>query len=165
MSELKTLFIGKKPLKLAVAESITCGNLQARIGKISGASEFFLGGITAYSIDQKVQHLGVNRVLAEKVNCVSAEVAEQMAIGVCKLFGSDVGCATTGYAEASPANQVKEPYAFWAVALRLSDGTYKTEHGLINLSGKSRISAQVACAEAAEQAILTITERASELHS
>ncbi len=84
---------------LAVAESVTCGHLQARIGAISGASEFFLGGITTYTLDEKVKHLGVKRAAAKAVNSVSAGVAEQMARGACALFGSDFALATTGYAE------------------------------------------------------------------
>jgi nicotinamide-nucleotide amidase len=165
MSTFKAVFQGNKKLTLAVAESITCGQLQARIGKLSGASEFFLGGITAYSLVQKVKHLGVNRTIAEAVNCVSSEVAEAMAEGVCKLFGSDVGCATTGYAEPSEANKINTPFAFWAVALRKTDGSFVTTHGRVDLQGKDRAGAQLACAEAAEQALLTITERASALHS
>ena len=43
---------------LAVAESLTCGHLQALVGSVSGASDFFCGGVTAYNIDQKVRHLG-----------------------------------------------------------------------------------------------------------
>jgi len=81
MIELKELMLRPPRLTLAVAESLTCGRVQARIGAIPGASEFFLGGITAYSLEQKVRHLGVDRATAEPVNAVSAEVAEQMARG------------------------------------------------------------------------------------
>src|ERR1039458_8239901 len=73
--ELKKLLLREPRRTLAVAESITCGHLQARIGAISGASEFFLGGITAYTLDEKVKHLGVKRAAAKAVNSVSAEVA------------------------------------------------------------------------------------------
>ena len=69
--ELKRLMLAPPRLTLAVAESVTCGRLQARIGAISGASEFFLGGITAYTIAQKVRHLGVDRAQAEAVDAVS----------------------------------------------------------------------------------------------
>src|SRR5262245_8972886 len=99
MSELKRLMLEAPRLTLAAAESLTCGRVQARVGEISGASHFFLGGITAYSLDEKVRHLGVNRATARRVNSVSADVAEQMAQGVCRMFGSDLGVATTGYAE------------------------------------------------------------------
>ena len=79
-------------LTLATAESMTCGRIQARIGAISGASKFFLGGITTYTIDQKVHHLGVDRALAESCNAVSSEIAEQMAIFIVEVLEAiDIG--------------------------------------------------------------------------
>ena len=101
---------------LAVAESMTCGGLQVRIGRISGASNFFVGGITAYQLEQKVRHLKIDRRAAAKVDCVSEAVARQMAKGACRLFGSDWGIATTGYAEPNAATAT--PYAYWAIARR-----------------------------------------------
>src|SRR5205814_437960 len=83
------LMLRQPALTLAAAESMTCGRVQAAVGTISGASNFFLGGITAYSLEGKVRQLGVERAAAKKVNGVSAEVAEQMARGACELFGSD----------------------------------------------------------------------------
>ena len=76
---------------LAVAESLTSGRLQAAIGERSGASDYFLGGLTAYTIDQKVTHLGVDRDEADRTNAVSEKVADEMVLGVCRLFGSDRG--------------------------------------------------------------------------
>src|SRR5205085_7030028 len=99
MIELKSLMLGKPRLTLAVAESLTSGHVQSGVGAISGASNFFLGGITAYSLEEKVNLLGVDRRAARKVDCVSAEVAREMARGVCRVFGSELGVATTGYAE------------------------------------------------------------------
>lgn len=87
MTDLKALMLQPPRLWLAVAESLTCGRLQARIGAISGASDFFMGGLTAYSLDQKVRHLGVDRAEAEAANSVSARIAEQMARGACVLLG------------------------------------------------------------------------------
>jgi len=51
VSGLKELLLREPRLTLAVAESLTCGRLQARIGAIPGASEFFRGGVTAYALD------------------------------------------------------------------------------------------------------------------
>jgi len=121
---------------LAVAESLTSGGLQSRIGRISGASNFFLGGITAYDLDQKVKHLKVNRAAAKKVDCVSLAVAEQMARGVCRLFGSDWGISTTGYAE--PNVTTVTPYAYWAVARKKKI----VASGRIDCPGCSRAEAQ-----------------------
>ncbi len=148
-AELKALMLRKPPLSLAVAESITCGRVQMLVGKISGASGFFLGGLTAYSLEQKVRHLGVNRAAAKKVNCVSAEVAEQMACGVCGLFGSDLGVATTGYAEPSVAEGAMVPFAWWALAHRRRGGNFVRRHGRIECPGASRLEAQTIVAEAA----------------
>lgn len=140
--ELKALMRQAPALTLAAAESMTCGRVQARVGEISGASDFFRGGITAYSLAQKVRHLGVNRAAAKKVNSVSAEVAEQMARGVCELFGSDLGVATTGYAERSPADGpapdegVAEPFAWWAIAHRASGGFAALTAGRRRAGGK-----------------------------
>jgi hypothetical protein len=91
MSELKDLLMAAPKRSLAVAESLTCGHLQARIGSESGASAFFAGGVTAYTLEQKVGLLAVDRAVAEAVDCVSDEVARQMAFGVCKLRGGGSG--------------------------------------------------------------------------
>ena len=136
-------------LTLSVAESLTCGNLQARIGAISGASEFFLGGITAYTLDQKVRHLGVNRAAARSVNSVSAEIAEQMARGVCRFFGSDLGVATTGYAEPSQENGVDVPFAWWAVAYRRAGRFAAVRSGRVECPKAKRVETQAIVADAA----------------
>ena len=131
-------------LTLAVAESLTCGQVQARIGAISGASDFFLGGITVYTLEAKVRHLGVDRAIAAAVDCVSEEVARQMARGVGELFGSDFGVATTGYAE--PAAGVPDPFAWWAVA-RHTAGGWEFRSGRLDGRGLSRTAVQQVVAE------------------
>ncbi len=148
-AELKTLMLRKPRLTLAVAESLTAGQVQARVAAISGASEYFLGGITAYSLDQKVRHLGVSWAAAKKVNAVSAEVAEEMARGVCGLFDADLGVATTGYAEPSAADGVTAPFAWWAVAHRKRGGKFAVRHGRVECPGASRLEAQAIVADAA----------------
>lgn len=148
-AELKALVLRSPRLTLAVAESLTCGRVQARIGEISGASEFFLGGITAYSLAQKVRHLEVDRAAARRVNAVSAAVADQMARGVCGRFGSDLGVATTGYAEPSPADGVDEPFAWWAVAHRRRGRWLARRTGRVECPGATRVEAQAMVADAA----------------
>jgi len=145
MIELKELMLRPKRRTLAVAESLTCGRVQARIGQISGASEFFLGGLTAYSLDQKVRHLGVDRLTAAPVNSVSAAVAEQMARGVCALFGSELGLATTGYAE--PSKEAPQPFAWWALAHELGSGRHTVRSGRVDCPGASRTQVQEKIAE------------------
>jgi nicotinamide-nucleotide amidase len=145
MSELKELLLRDPQLTLAVAESLTCGNLQAHIGRISGASNFFLGGITAYTIEQKVKHLGVDRAAAAAVNCVSAQVAEQMARGA--------ALSTTGYAEPSPENGVAVPFAWWALAHRRSDG-WHVQSARLECKGAARVQVQAQVTVAAITGLL-----------
>lgn len=100
---------------VAVAESLTVGRIQSLIGRASGASNVFAGGLTAYNIEQKVNLLGVDRAHAEEVDCVSGRVAAQMATGVTELFRADIGIATTGYAEPPEPAKSHESYAYFAI--------------------------------------------------
>lgn len=122
---------------ISVAESLTGGNLQATITSVSGSSDYFDGGVTAYNIDQKVKLLGVNREHAANVNCVSQRVADEMAAGVRKLFGSFVGVSTTGYAEPWPEGGVDVPFAFYAINI----GGWTTVDR-IDGGGRSRVEMQ-----------------------
>ncbi|MEM9940813.1 MAG: CinA family protein [Planctomycetota bacterium] len=99
---------------VAAAESLTGGRVQSLLTGISGSSNFFVGGLTAYHIDSKVNLLGVDRELAQGVNGVSRETAVQMAVGVVQLFGTNFGISTTGYAEPAPGS--KHPFAWIAIA-------------------------------------------------
>ena len=152
-AELKALMLRAPRLTLAVAESLTCGRLQARIGAISGASEYFLGGVTTYSLDQKVKLLGVERAAAERVNSVSAEVAEQMARGAGKLFGADISAATTGYAEPNPGWRIAQPFAWIAVARR-EEQKFVVRSTRVECAGATRTEAQERVADAALAALL-----------
>lgn len=127
---------------LAVAESVTCGRVQARIGELSGASTFFRGGLTAYTLDEKVRHLGVNRTAARKVDCVSPRVAAEMASGVCRLFRCDVGLGVTGYAEPLAERGVTQPFAWWALSVRRRSRVAVVRSGRIECPGARRVQAQ-----------------------
>jgi nicotinamide-nucleotide amidase len=153
---IRQLALAGPSLTIATAESVTCGRVQARIGEISGASEFFLGGITAYTLDQKVRLLGVDRTAAKAVDCVSAEVAGQMARGACRLFKADVGVATTGYAE--PARKIPEPFGYWAIACRRRGGRFVLRGGRVDCPGASRARAQEIVATAALDALKKFLE-------
>lgn len=147
MSSLKDLFRGPPQWTLGVAESVSSGRVQTRATAHTGSSEFFLGGITAYTLEGKVKHLGVNRREAEACNCVSALIAEQMARGACRLFGSDVGVATTGWAEPSPADGVEEPFAWWALVHLRGSTDLHVETGRVDAPHATRVDAQALIAD------------------
>jgi nicotinamide-nucleotide amidase len=166
-AELRTLLPGPTKLTLAVAESMTCGCVQAAIGALSGASEYFLGGITTYTLEEKVRHLEVDRAVAEQANSVSAEIAAAMARGACRLFRSDLAVATTGYAEPNPARGFEHPVAFWAVARSGSGNVTVVRHGFFEGHGLKRIDMQRAVADEVLAALVDYVRlfRASEQQS
>jgi len=158
-ADLKPLLLREPRLMLAVAESLTCGRVQARVGAVSGASEYFLGGVTAYSLEQKVTLLGVERTAAETVNSVSAAVAEQMACGACALFNADIAVATTGYAEPNAEWKIPHPFAWWAVARR--DGAkFIVSKGRGEFPGASRTEVQERVADEAITALAAFLREA-----
>lgn len=85
-------------LTLAVAESCTGGLLSKRITDLAGASDYYKGGVCSYSNDVKMGVLGVQKETLDTVGAVSAEIAEQMALGVARVLGADVGVGITGIA-------------------------------------------------------------------
>jgi nicotinamide-nucleotide amidase len=146
--ELKQLLARRPRWSLAVAESLTAGHVQARVAAASGASKYFRGGVTVYTLEQKVKLLGVDRAHARRVNCVSERVAVEMAAGACEVFGADLAVATTGYAEPDRARGVRAPMAWWALCHRLRGGATIVA-GQIELPGASRREAQERVAEEA----------------
>ena len=156
---LKQLLVGPPRLSLAVAESMTGGWLQSLVTGESGASAYFLGGITAYTGAQKARHLGVDAKEAAAVDGVSAAVARAMARGACALFGADIGMATTGYAEPQPARGQPEPGAFWALCHRLPDNSELWVEGFATAPGAGRQPAQETVARAAREALASHLRR------
>jgi nicotinamide-nucleotide amidase len=84
--------------RLALAESCSSGLLAARITDLPGSSEYFAGGVVAYSNQAKADLLGVDPEAIEENGAVSPEVATQMASGALDRFGADVAVSITGIA-------------------------------------------------------------------
>ncbi len=90
--------LSAKNKKVATAESCTGGLVSERITRVSGASKVFDCGICSYSNEIKHKVLGVSEETLAVLGAVSAETAIQMAEGVKKLSGADIGISTTGIA-------------------------------------------------------------------
>jgi len=85
-------------MTLATAESCTGGLVAARLTRVPGASESFLGGVVAYANVVKTTELDVSQAVLAEHGAVSAEVAEAMAEGARQRLGADVAVAVTGVA-------------------------------------------------------------------
>ena len=121
MAEAKTLEQIKKALlkkeqTVAVAESVTTGMLQLAFGQVQDASAFYHGGITAYNLGQKARFFEINTIHAEETNCVSGQMAIDMAHSVRELFNADYGLGITGYASLMPEKKITSLYAHIACA-------------------------------------------------
>ena len=90
--------LGEKNMTVACAESCTGGMLGERLTAIAGASASFVGGVITYTNEQKISLLGVSRETIDEYTEVSDKTAAEMADGVRKKLGTDVGISTTGYA-------------------------------------------------------------------
>jgi nicotinamide-nucleotide amidase len=83
---------------VAVAESCTGGLMAARLTDRPGSSDYFAGGIVAYSNEAKAELVGVDARLIERFGAVSSEVADALADGSAERFGADIGIGITGIA-------------------------------------------------------------------
>ena len=89
---------------LVTAESLTAGGLSQALTIVPGASDVFLGSITAYRPEVKISHLNVSKSVISENSVVSEEVAIEMARGAIKSFGTTWAIATTGVAGPGPSD-------------------------------------------------------------
>lgn len=107
LNEVAVKVLLEKGIKVATAESCTAGMLSKSITDISGASEVFEMGVSAYSNDIKVNALNVPKEIIDEFGAVSPETAVYMAEGIRKLSGANIGIGITGVA--GPESQEGKP--------------------------------------------------------
>lgn len=116
-------------LKIATAESCTGGLMSELITAVPNSSNVFEIGITSYSNRIKQYALLVSKDTLKNYGAVSKQTAAEMAVGVKKLSGADIGVAITGVAgpSASEGKSVGTVYIalcdgihFWVRQLNLS---------------------------------------------
>ncbi len=130
-------------LTVSVAESCTGGLVGSRLTDIAGSSHYFIGGIIAYSNDAKIKFLDVRRETLAEHGAVSEPTAREMAEGVRKCFGSDIGLSVTGIAGPGGGTKDKPVGLMWLGLA--ADGT--TQSRSIRLMG-DRLQNKAGAAEA-----------------
>ena len=105
-SALQAELFGRS-LMLATAESLTGGRLGDVLSAAPGSSDTYLGGVITYATELKQKILGVSDETVENHGVVSAECADEMALGVRNLTGADYAVSTTGVA--GPTTQEGKP--------------------------------------------------------
>lgn len=117
---------------LASAESCTGGVIASKFTAMSGASEYFWGGVISYDNSVKENVLGVSRHNLETYGAVSEQVARQMADGVRRLCGTTYGVATTGVAGPTGGSPEKPVGTVWvAVATPTHTIAKLFQHGKV----------------------------------
>ena len=117
--------LGQRHWTLATAESMTGGLVSSRIVDTPAASTWFKGGVVTYASEVKFAVLGVRRGPV-----ISEECAVEMAEGVRRLLGTDVGLSVTGVA--GPDRQEDQPVGTAWLGLALPSGS---EAVLVRLPG------------------------------
>ena len=87
-----------KNLSLSTAESCTGGGIAALITSVPGSSEYFNGGIVAYSNEIKQDLLHVSAETLARHGAVSRETVVEMVKGAMKTLKTDCAVATSGIA-------------------------------------------------------------------
>lgn len=108
---------------LATAESCTGGNIAHRFTAMPGASEYFKGGVVAYSNEVKIALLGVDPESLNRYGAVSQSIAEQMAEGVRRATGATYGISTTGIAGPTGGTPEKPVGTVW-MAVATPNGVF-----------------------------------------
>lgn len=88
----------EKNMTVATAESCTAGYISKRITDIAGASSVFGYGAVTYSNEIKHKVLGVREETLAQFGAVSEQTAREMAAGIRRVSGADIGISVTGIA-------------------------------------------------------------------
>lgn len=136
----------KHNLHVATAESCTGGLLAHTLTNISGSSEYFGTGVVTYSNKAKVDLLGVSEETLKEYGAVSEQTAREMAVGIRKRSGADIGISTTGIA--GPTGGTKEkPVGLVYIGISTSE---KEEVKRFNFSGNRIENKESTCNAALE---------------
>lgn len=111
---------------LSLAESCTGGLLAAKLTDFPGISQVFDRCMVTYSNRAKEACLGVKSETLEQFGAVSSQTAKEMAQGVRKTSGTDLGLSITGIAGPGGGTADK-PVGLVYVALATQDDTFCKE--------------------------------------
>lgn len=105
--------LAEKGKTLSAAESCTGGTISALLTSVPGSSAYYLGSVTSYANEIKMNVLGVPEEIIAKYGAVSSECVAAMAEGVRKLTGSDYSVATSGIAGPGGGSEEKPVGLVW----------------------------------------------------
>ena len=97
----------EKKLMLSLAESCTGGLISSMVTTVPGSSDWFAGGVTAYSNYLKETLLNIDQALLRHHGAVSGPVARAMAARLASRVGTKISLSVTGIAGPSGGSEEK----------------------------------------------------------
>lgn len=98
LAEQAGIILKRRGWTVSAAESCTGGLFLSSLTDISGSSAYISGGVVSYSNAVKQQLVGVQAATLIQYGAVSEPTAREMAEGVRKLIGANIGIGITGIA-------------------------------------------------------------------
>lgn len=98
-------FLAARKLKLATAESCTCGLMASLLADIPGCGQVLDSGFVVYSPEAKQLLLQVRPETIEQYGLTSEEVACEMALGALQASVAHIAVANTGVADDSEEDE------------------------------------------------------------
>ncbi|MFZ5808624.1 MAG: CinA family protein [Chloroflexota bacterium] len=98
---------------LSLAESCTGGLVSHRVTNIPGSSDYYLGGVNAYTNEIKIRLLGVLPETLATDGAVSEQTVREMALGAQRVFQSDVALSISGIAGPGGGSPQKPVGTVW----------------------------------------------------
>lgn len=121
---------------LVTAESCTGGWIAKVCTDVPGSSDWFAGGVVAYSNALKTGLLGVAGSLLAEQGAVSEPVVRGMALGALQRTSATVAVAVSGVAGPAGGTSAKPVGTVWlAWAWREADGSFRIESHLDHFAG------------------------------
>jgi PncC family amidohydrolase len=120
---IQTLFVSQG-WTLCTAESCTGGAIAAKLTRNPGASQYFVGGIVAYSNKLKEKLLQVDPQHLTELGAVDEETVRQMAENAMRMMETDFAIATSGIAGPTGGSFKKPVGTVWIAIAKKDCKTY-----------------------------------------
>lgn len=144
LPEAAIKLLTEKKIKISAAESCTGGMFVKMITDIPGASEILNESYVTYSNDAKMRLLGVKKETLDTFGAVSEKTALEMAQGVKRVSGADIGVGITGIAGPDGGTEEK-PIGLVYFAVAYKDKAVAKE---LRLNGERSYVRYVTCLNA-----------------
>ena len=116
------------------------------VTSVPGSSEYFKGGIVAYSNEVKMRLLGVSPEMLEKHGAVSRETVIEMVRGAMKTLKTDCAVATSGVAGPGGGTPEKPVGTIWMAVACGDKIVTRKEEGDLGRAGNVQRTIQDALA-------------------